>query len=54
MTGRRDAHREPEVERVLATILFTDIVDSTRQLATIGDRSLNEALQLEGLLFFRL
>jgi class 3 adenylate cyclase len=27
----------PEVDRVLATVLFTDIVDSTSQLAEVGD-----------------
>jgi class 3 adenylate cyclase len=34
LTGRRSA---PRFDRVLATVLFTDIVDSTRQLSTIGD-----------------
>jgi pimeloyl-ACP methyl ester carboxylesterase len=33
-----------EPERVLATVLFTDIVDSTRQLAERGDRSWRELL----------
>ena len=27
-----------ELERVLATVLFTDIVDSTRSAATMGDQ----------------
>jgi class 3 adenylate cyclase/alpha-beta hydrolase superfamily lysophospholipase len=34
LTGRRSA---PRFDRVLATVLFTDIVDSTRQLSTLGD-----------------
>ena len=33
-----------EPDRVLATVLFTDIVDSTRQLAERGDRSWRELL----------
>jgi pimeloyl-ACP methyl ester carboxylesterase len=32
-----DGWAEPEPDRVLATILFTDIVDSTSQLARLGD-----------------
>jgi class 3 adenylate cyclase len=35
VTGFR---RGPEPDRILATVLFTDIVDSTRHLATQGDR----------------
>lgn len=35
LTGHREATR---VDRALATILFTDIVDSTRQAAELGDR----------------
>ncbi|HEX8977715.1 MAG TPA: adenylate/guanylate cyclase domain-containing protein [Solirubrobacteraceae bacterium] len=34
LTGRRSP---PRIDRVLATVMFTDIVDSTRQLATVGD-----------------
>lgn len=34
LTGRRHA---PSADRVLATVLFTDIVDSTSELARIGD-----------------
>ena len=37
VTGQRDG-AEPEVERVLATVLFTDIVDSTRSAADMGDQ----------------
>jgi pimeloyl-ACP methyl ester carboxylesterase len=36
---------EPEPERVLATILFTDIVGSTKQAAVLGDRAWHELLQ---------
>jgi class 3 adenylate cyclase len=35
LTGVREA---PEVDRILATILFTDIVDSTERVAALGDR----------------
>ena len=35
LTGTRDA---VEPERALATVLFTDIVDSTRTAAELGDR----------------
>ncbi|MGH7804717.1 MAG: adenylate/guanylate cyclase domain-containing protein, partial [Candidatus Binatia bacterium] len=35
LTGSR---RGPEVDRVLATVLFTDIVGSTERAATMGDR----------------
>jgi class 3 adenylate cyclase len=35
LTGSRS---EPDVDRVLATVMFTDIVDSTRRAAEIGDR----------------
>jgi pimeloyl-ACP methyl ester carboxylesterase len=35
LTGSREA---PEPDRVLATVLFTDIVGSTARLAAIGDR----------------
>ncbi|MDQ6836171.1 MAG: adenylate/guanylate cyclase domain-containing protein [Actinomycetota bacterium] len=34
LTGRRSA---PTIDRVLATVLFTDIVDSTKQLSALGD-----------------
>ena len=36
VTGRREAVVE-DIERVLATVLFTDIVDSTKQAARLGD-----------------
>ncbi len=41
MTGSR--HRVDE-DRVLATVLFTDIVDSTRRAADAGDRRWRELL----------
>ena len=37
ITGHRD-HGTPEFERVLATVLFTDIVESTRSAAEMGDQ----------------
>jgi class 3 adenylate cyclase/alpha-beta hydrolase superfamily lysophospholipase len=41
LTGRRSV---PRIDRVLATVLFTDIVDSTRQLSAIGDARWREQL----------
>jgi class 3 adenylate cyclase len=41
LTGAR-AHREPT--RVLATVLFTDIADSTRRAAELGDRRWRDLL----------
>jgi class 3 adenylate cyclase len=35
LTGSRS---ETEIDRVLATVLFTDVVDSTKLAATLGDR----------------
>ena len=40
LTGRRGGG-----ERVLATVLFTDIVDSTRQAAALGDRAWRARLE---------
>ncbi len=37
VTGHRD-HGAAELERVLTTVLFTDIVDSTRSAAAMGDQ----------------
>ncbi|SDK11104.1 Pimeloyl-ACP methyl ester carboxylesterase [Bradyrhizobium sp. Rc2d] len=37
VTGHRDAG-DADLERILATVMFTDIVDSTRQAAEIGDQ----------------
>jgi class 3 adenylate cyclase len=36
---------EPEPERVLATVLFTDIVGSTEKAVELGDRSWRELLE---------
>ena len=41
LTGTRAA---PNTDRILATILFTDIVDSTKQAAATGDRRWHELL----------
>jgi class 3 adenylate cyclase len=41
LTGTRHTH---EPDRVLATVLFTDIVDSTRRAAEMGDRAWRELL----------
>jgi class 3 adenylate cyclase len=42
LTGVRRGH---EPDRALATVLFTDIVDSTRQAAQLGDRAWRELLE---------
>jgi class 3 adenylate cyclase len=42
LTGIRHA---AEPDRILATVLFTDIVDSTRRAAEMGDRNWAELLQ---------
>jgi class 3 adenylate cyclase len=41
LTGHRP---EPDPDRILATLLFTDIVDSTRRAAELGDRRWRELL----------
>jgi class 3 adenylate cyclase len=41
LTGHRQEHSP---DRVLATVLFTDIVDSTRHAARLGDRGWREVL----------
>ena len=41
----RPLHREVEVDRVLTTVLFTDIVDSTARAASIGDRAWRTLLE---------
>ena len=41
LTGVRSV---PEIDRVLATVLFTDIVGSTEQAAALGDRAWREVL----------
>jgi pimeloyl-ACP methyl ester carboxylesterase len=42
LTGVR---KEPEPDRVLATVLFTDIVDSTRRAVELGDRRWRDLLE---------
>jgi class 3 adenylate cyclase len=42
VTGTRPVH---EPDRVLATVLFTDIVDSTRRAADLGDRRWRDVLE---------
>jgi len=42
LTGART---EPELDRVLATVLFTDIVKSTAKSAELGDRRYREVLE---------
>jgi class 3 adenylate cyclase len=42
LTGARDA---PEPERTLATVLFTDLVDSTRLASELGDARWRELLE---------
>ena len=42
LTGARSA---PDTDRVLATVLFTDIVGSTERAAAIGDRRWREMLE---------
>jgi class 3 adenylate cyclase len=43
VTGHRDG-AVPETDRVLATVLFTDIVGSTAKAAALGDRAWQELL----------
>jgi class 3 adenylate cyclase/pimeloyl-ACP methyl ester carboxylesterase len=43
VTGHRDVPA-PAVDRVLATVLFTDIVDSTRRAVEMGDQQWRQAL----------
>jgi pimeloyl-ACP methyl ester carboxylesterase len=43
VTGHRDSS-SIELERVLATVLFTDIVDSTRSAAAMGDQAWRRSL----------
>ena len=39
------AHRAPDTDRVLATVLFTDIVGSTEHAAALGDRAWRDLLE---------
>ena len=45
LTGARHA---PEPDRVLATVLFTDIVGSTERAAELGDRAWRDLLERHG------
>jgi class 3 adenylate cyclase len=45
LTGARGS---PEPDRVLATVLFTDIVGSTRRAADLGDRAWRDLLERHG------
>jgi class 3 adenylate cyclase len=46
LTGARHAH---DPERILATVMFSDIVDSTRRAAELGDRRWRDLIQsMEG------
>lgn len=45
LTGQRHEHAP---DRVLATVMFTDIVDSTRHAAELGDRRWRELLERHG------
>ena len=47
LTGAR---RAPEPDRVLSTVLFTDIVGSTERAAALGDRAWRELLEQHDLL----
>jgi class 3 adenylate cyclase len=44
LTGAR---RATEIDRVLATVMFTDIVDSTRRAAAMGDRQWRDLLDAQ-------
>jgi class 3 adenylate cyclase/pimeloyl-ACP methyl ester carboxylesterase len=43
VTGKRES-QQPDFERVLATVLFTDIVDSTNRAVQMGDHSWHNLL----------
>ena len=44
-SGQADAHRGQEVgDRVLATVVFTDMVSSTERTARLGDRAFGDLL----------
>jgi class 3 adenylate cyclase len=43
LTGRRTSR--PPIDRVLATVMFTDIVDSTERLSQVGDASWRRQLE---------
>lgn len=49
LTGQRDAE-SANLERILATVMFTDIVDSTRQAAELGDQQWRSRLDRHDML----
>ena len=46
VTGHEPASISRDIERVLAAVLFTDIIGSTRELAEIGDRKFRALLDV--------
>jgi pimeloyl-ACP methyl ester carboxylesterase len=53
LEGVRDTGRDREPERVLATVLFSDIVDSSETAAELGDRAWRKLLERHHELFRR-
>ena len=45
ITGHRETE-STDLERILATVLFTDIVDSTRRAAKMGDQNWRRLLDI--------
>jgi class 3 adenylate cyclase len=50
LTGVR---REVEIDRVLATVMFTDIVDSTKRASAMGDRAWRDLLDAQNAILRR-
>jgi len=50
LTGVR---RETEIDRILATVMFTDIVDSTKQASAMGDRAWRDLLDAQNVVLRR-
>lgn len=46
LAERGESHRSQEPERVLATVMFTDVVASTEHVARLGDRQWRDVLAL--------
>jgi class 3 adenylate cyclase len=46
VTGHEPAAKTRDVERVLAAVVFTDMVGSTRELAAVGDRKFRAVLDV--------
>jgi class 3 adenylate cyclase len=53
VTGKRES-QQPDLERVLATVLFTDIVDSTNRAVQMGDHSWHSLLDEHDLMARRM